>query len=102
MNNPDSQKILERFFQAVDILIQVKAIRGINTFTTKYNIDRRNFLGNKKDLSRQFFQPAWLYYLNRDYGVSLEWLINDVGKVFEPNSIYYDTYECGNIQIRKK
>lgn len=35
-------------------------------------------------MSRDIFQPAWLTYLVRDFGVSAAWLLTGVGGMFVP------------------
>lgn len=79
MNTPDSQIIVMRFFEALALLKEEKAIRGMKTFTSRYGINRWNMLTSSKQPSRQIFQPAWLTYLVRDYGVSPRWLLTGEG-----------------------
>ena len=79
MQSPDSQAIVNRFFEALYRLIAMKRIRGKQTFTRQYNINRWNLLTLEKDHARDIFQPAWLTYLVRDYGVSPMWLLTGHG-----------------------
>lgn len=79
MNTPDSQEIVRRFFEALDRLKDEGIIRGKQTFTRRYGINRWNMLTCSKDPARQIFQPAWLTYLVRDYGVSPRWLLTGEG-----------------------
>lgn len=82
MNNPDSQKIVARFFQALQILKADKKIRGKQTFTRQFNINRWNMLTLEKDLTRDIFQPAWLNYLVIHYNVSPLWLLTGEGDFY--------------------
>lgn len=83
MQTPDSQAIIIRFFEALRLLTEYKIIRGKQTFTRRYGINRWNMLSQEDDPSRDMFQIAWLYYLARDYMVSTRWLILGEGNFFE-------------------
>lgn len=83
MNAPISQQIIERFYCALDAIIAMKKIRGVNTFCRKMDIDRRNFLAQRKDLSRGWFQVGWLQPMVSEYGVSAKWLLTGAGRMFE-------------------
>ena len=82
MQTNDSIKIVTRFFAVLDLLKQKKEIRGINTFTERYGINRRNMLKLVKEPERDIFQPAWLSYLVADYNVSPMWLLTGEGAIF--------------------
>lgn len=82
MNNPESQSIVQRFFDALHVLIVSKRIRGVQTFTRKYEIDRWNFLKLDADKSRNIFQVSWLARLVDDFGVSSDWLLLGKGTMF--------------------
>lgn len=82
MNNPESVKIVNRFYEALDMLIATNILRGIQTFTTAYEINKRNFYTARKEPDRDIFQMAWLSYLIRDFGVSAQWLMTGVGGMF--------------------
>lgn len=83
MQTPDSQIIIKRFFEALQILIKEKIIRGKQTFTRRYDINRWNMNTLEKNLESDIFQPAWLLYLTRDYMVSPRWLITGEGNFYE-------------------
>lgn len=77
-------EIVARFFYAINKLKEAKVIRGVQTFTRRYGIDRRNFITLRKEPSRQIFQVCWLAYLVRDYMISPEWLLTGNGEFFQP------------------
>lgn len=79
MQTEDSQKVIKRFFEAIYHLKSLKVIRGKQTFTNKYGINRWNFNSLEKDMSRELFQAAWLSYLVDDFDVSAEWLLTGRG-----------------------
>lgn len=81
MQTPDSQIIVARFFEALHHLIDTKVIRGKQTFTREFDINRWNMNTLEKDHSRDIFQPAWLTYLVTKYGVSPEWLLTGKGQM---------------------
>ncbi len=82
MNTTVSKQIMERFYSALDAIIESKKIRGVNTYCRLYEIDRRNFIAQRKDLERGWFQLSWLQPMVREYGVSARWLLTGIGKMF--------------------
>lgn len=83
MNTTVSKQIMERFYIALDAIIESKKIRGVNTYCRLYEIDRRNFIAQRKDLDRGWFQVSWLQPMVREYGVNAEWLITGFGRMFK-------------------
>jgi len=83
MNTEISQQIMLRFYQALDNLVETKAIRGVNTYCRLYDIDRRNLLAQRKDLNRGWFQVSWLVPMVREFGISARWLLTGYGKMFD-------------------
>lgn len=79
MQTPESQQIVGRFFEALDMLIESKKIRGKQTFTKKYGINRWNLITLEKDNSRDIFQVAWLSHMVKDFNISAEWLLTGRG-----------------------
>ncbi len=75
--------IIDRFYKALDAIIAMGKIRGVATFCRLYDIDRRNFYAQRKDLSRGWFEASWLYHMVKDYGVSADWLLTGRGKMFK-------------------
>lgn len=83
MQTADSQRIVKRFFEALQRLKADGKIRGKQTFTREYEINRWNLNTLEKDPSRDIFQPAWLTYLVEGYGVSSQWLLTGRGKFYK-------------------
>lgn len=83
MQSPDSQQIVARFFEALYRLIADKVIRGKQTFTAAFGINRWNMLTLEKDHTRDIFQPAWLTYLVTKYGISPMWLLTGKGDIYQ-------------------
>lgn len=83
MQTEDSQKVVKRFFEALYFLKREKVIRGKQTFTKLYGINRWNMNTLEKDPSRDIFQAAWLTYLVERYGVSARWLLTGQGEIME-------------------
>lgn len=80
----DATPIVERFFFMLSILINEGVIRGVQTFTNLYGINRRNLLHLRNDIARRWgaFNVAWLTYLVRDFKVSATWLLTGEGELF--------------------
>lgn len=81
MQNVDSQLVVVRFFEVLEYLKANKHIRGLQTFTTKYNINKRNLYQLKADPSRDIFQVSWLTFLVNDYNVSARYLLTGTGPI---------------------
>jgi hypothetical protein len=79
MNNPESVEIIKRFYETIDFLKTSRQIRGIQTFTNKYGINKRNFYTVRKNPESDMFQLIWLSHLINDYGISAEWLMTGKG-----------------------
>lgn len=82
MQNQASQLVAKRFFEAIQTLITIKKIRGKQTFTRAYDINRRNFIFVETHLESNQFQVSWLSHLVNDFNVSAEWLLTGKGKIF--------------------
>lgn len=82
MQNPESTLIVDRFFQAIETLIENRTIKGKQPFCLKYNINRRNLWQLDKDRTKNIFQVSWLGILVCDFNVSSEWLLTGRGDMF--------------------
>lgn len=87
MQTTDSQKVVKRFFDALHRLKDDKVIRGKQTFTRQFDINRWNMNTLEKDLSSDIFQPAWLTYLVESYGVSANWLLTGRGEFYQKKKV---------------
>ncbi len=82
MNEPkECTDMTARFFQALQVLKETKKIRGLQTFTKRYNENYWNASTLKKKGLR--IKQEWLTYLVRDYNVSAEWLLTGNGTIFK-------------------
>ena len=82
-NSPVGSLVIIAVVIALDAIIAMKKIRGVNTYCRLNNIDRRNFIAQRKDLERGWFQLSWLYPMVKEYGVSAKWLLTGFGRMFE-------------------
>ena len=74
--------VTNRFFEAIDMLKAQKKIRGLQTFTRKYNINRWNMNTVKWNPEKSVLKPEWIVYLVRDFGVSADWVLMGKGDIF--------------------
>lgn len=82
MQTPESQIIIQRFFEAIQHLKSDKRIRGKQTFCNRYGINRRNWYQLEMNLEKDIFQVSWLAYLVNDYDVSALWLLTGSGEFY--------------------
>ena len=75
--------VTNRFFEAIDMLKAQKKIRGLQTFTREYGINRWNLNTVKSNPERSVLKPEWIVYLVRDYNVSAEWILLGEGGMFK-------------------
>jgi len=54
MQNPDSQAINKRFFEAIDELVKKKRLRGKKSFATKYGLNWGNLYQLRKHPGKDF------------------------------------------------
>lgn len=82
MQDSRSQKINERFFEAIDLLIDNGTLKGKKSFSTLYDLNWGNFYRLRKEPQREF-QLSYLSRLVEDFGVSSEWLLTGRGNPLE-------------------
>lgn len=80
--SPDGVAISERFFKVIDILTEAKYFRGLQTFTVKYGLNRRNIQRIKAYPGKTVLKTEILALLVRDFNVSGEWLLTGEGPIF--------------------
>lgn len=73
--------IVDRFFEVLDDLKARGVIRGLKTFTDRYDINRRSFRRVRETHSTEF-RAVWLTYLVQDYKVSATWLLTGKGEMY--------------------
>ncbi len=83
MTQEEHDKIVGRFFEALEWLKATKQIRGIKTFTDRYGINRRSLRRLQVTPGTNDFKAAWLTYLVRDFGISADWLLTGEGQMHD-------------------
>lgn len=88
--NPRAIAIQERFFQALDILIESKELPGLKTFCTDNNLNRTKYSRIKNALGKPIEESTYkmididaLAAICKDFGVSPEWLLLGRGKMLK-------------------
>lgn len=79
----EGQDITMRFFQAIDILTEANYFRGLQTFTKRYGLNRRNLQHVKESPANTVLKPEIIAHLVCDYGISGTWLLTGEGSVFQ-------------------
>lgn len=92
-------EITERFFKVLGILVETKNLRGIQTFTNRYGLNRRNLLNVRNNPSATVLKPEILALLVRDFDVSAEWLLTGYGAIFKDGT---DIPQQGVLRNRKR
>ena len=72
-----------RFFLALDALLADKTLRGFQTYSRLYGIDKRHLYTQKMDYGRGYFEIYWLMPMVESYGISAEWLLFGNGRMME-------------------
>lgn len=80
--NDDTKAIMERFFAALDMVLQNKLAKNLTTYCDEHKVDRRHLYAQRKDPDRGFFEVGWLVPLINNYGVSSSWLLTGKGVMF--------------------
>lgn len=80
--SPEGVAITERFFKAIELLINAGHFRGLQTFTSLYGINRRNLMHIKGSPTNTVLKPETLVLLVRHHNVSPLWLLTGEGAVF--------------------
>lgn len=81
MEENSNTEVVARFYAAIERLIVENIIRGRQTFTTRYAINKRTFYNIEKDQTKKF-PTSWLSHMVNDYKVSAHWLLTGEGDFF--------------------
>jgi len=73
----------QRFFTAADALRQQRRIRGLGTLAKMWGASRFEMSWAKNHPRDKRIKVEYLYYISRDFGVSLEWLFFGKGTMFQ-------------------
>jgi len=82
MQTQESKQIIERFYSAIEALIAKGELKGVATYCRWYGIDRRNFITQRNDHNRKYFQLSWLQPMILKHHINAEWLITGHGRMF--------------------
>lgn len=88
MISQDGMDITRRFFEAINVLRERKEIRGLGTFTNRYNINRWNLATVRDNPQVSMLKPEYIAYLVEGYNVSAEWLLLGKGKMFKSEQAF--------------
>lgn len=88
---PKAKEIQERFFQAIDMLIESGKIKSLNSFCAHYGLHRPKYSNirtfskdhNKLGTGYKFIDIDALAYLVADFGISSDWLLIGKGGMFK-------------------
>lgn len=83
MTQEEHDLIASRFFEALAWLKESRQIRGLQTFTNRYGINRRSLRRVQAEPGTNGLKAAWLTYLVRDYGIKAEWLLTGEGPMHD-------------------
>ncbi len=82
--NDQSQKVVLRFYEALDRLKADGVIRGVSAFARIYGVNAWKFATQRKEPWRDTLQVSWLGYLVSDFGVSPTWILLGQGRFYAP------------------
>lgn len=77
-----NEAIKGRVFEAIRTLIELKLLRGRQTYCNKYGIDKRNFYAQEADITILRMQLFWIAPLVSDFGINAKWLFTGEGHMF--------------------
>lgn len=75
--------ICNRFFEAVDALRIKKLIRGTGTLARLWGTSTFSMKWSKNHPDKKRIKVEYIYYIVRDFNVSLEWLFFGKGDMFK-------------------
>lgn len=81
MNNPESVKIVGRFYEAINLLINQGKLKSKRAFALGHEIEYTSFSRCEKEKKSNRFQISWIPYLTTEYPISLEWIMTEKGRI---------------------
>lgn len=75
------EPVTVRFFEAFAALVEQRRTNP-SAFCEAGEIDRPNFLKQRREPWRRILRPEWLSLMVRKYGVSADWLLTGRGQMF--------------------
>lgn len=75
--------INERFFHAVDYLVETRRIRGLKTLSNLWDVSRFALTWSKNHPEEKRLKLEYIYYIARDFNISLNWLFFGKGEMIE-------------------
>lgn len=78
----ESIDICNRYFEAVAALKEKKKIRGVETLARRWGTSVFSMKWSKNHPEQKRIKVEYIYYMARDYNVSLEWLFFGTGEMF--------------------
>lgn len=79
MNNPESIKIIDRFYEALNMMISQGALKSKRRFAISHDIEYTSFSRCETEQVSDRFQLIWITYLITDYPISLDWIMTGRG-----------------------
>ena len=87
---PEAKAIQERFFNALDVIIEQRKVTGLKPFCIEYNLNQPKYSrlrsqtrDPKRTTTYTLIDIHVLYYLVRDFKVSADWLLTGRGTMFK-------------------
>lgn len=78
----DGEDITKRFFMCIEVLSANRVIRGLKTFTRKYDINYGNMNTLKNNPKNRVLKPDYIAYLCKEYGINANWILLGEGDMF--------------------
>lgn len=89
--NPAAIEITRRFFQALNLAIELGKIDGVKGFCTAHHLNRVKYATLKNDIEKPVDEMQYktididaLAAICFDFGVSADWLLTGRGKMLKP------------------
>lgn len=89
---PELITIQHRFFQALDMAIDMGKTKGLQTFCNEHGLNRVKYSNIRTELRNpekakptnyKIIDPDAMAYLCKDFGVNPQWLLFGKGKMFK-------------------